>query len=63
MLTKDGKTREYQGDGCLPKDKQAAETDELGQGDTGNDEGEMSSGRSVEDSVELMCDVHCTPRR
>jgi len=44
-------SREYQGDGCLPKDKQAAETDERDErdeGDTGSDEGETGSGWSDE---------------
>jgi len=41
-------SRENQGDGCLPKDKQAAEIDERDERDTGSDEGETSSGRSVE---------------
>lgn len=48
MLTKDDKTRENSGDGCLPKDKQVTDADELGEGDTGSDEGETGSGWSDE---------------
>jgi hypothetical protein len=63
MLTKDDKTREYRGDGCLPKDKQAAKTDGRDERYTGSKEGETSSDQSEEEFVELMSDVHCTPRR
>ena len=54
MLTKDDKTGENKGDGCLPKDKQVTDADELGEGDTGSNEGETSSDQSEEEFVELM---------